>query len=452
MKKILIIFMAIIIVLTPIKASATSLPVPGVNTDLVSLGEFASWVMLLFGVHDNNANSNDIYFDTDFIDMLNNEAWRTKVLNTVNEGKTPKQVINEMYEKYKSVRYKAEMTEEIFDAFASAIAETFQGQTTKAIRIYNQSNVGEYTESYVLGQLNNLVPGLAMINYERAWINYWQTVVNIESVYLVVKSYDDYGTYTATNLQLYFFEEDAEPIINNDNSITFTGSAQTFYGYVFNHLDNNTINTNITGVHWVTGGTTEITSNRPIAIMRDTTVGGLALIDAGIKAILDTGDATIVTPYTGVNDNAISVPVPGVNMDKLVTDVKTGITSATQAIAESQAVVADKTDTQAMADAIAITASHVPKFETFDLSILFPFCLPFDLRDFLFMFVDTPKTPELDIKLPTTQRDANGQIVYAVYHVDLHDFDGMAEILRRMEVIAYCVALILITRSKMIRS
>lgn len=51
-----------------------------------------------------------------------------------------------------------------------------------------------------------------------------------------------------------------------------------------------------------------------------------------------------------------------------------------------------------------------------------------------------PQTPEIqaqiDLKVVTWNIDYN-----------LHDFDGVAEILRNLEFIAFCIGLILITRS-----
>lgn len=444
------IILMITILSTSVVTHATSIPV-GIDTDLVTLGEFTSWVMLMFGVHDNNANSNDMYYDTDFIDMLNNETWRQKIINTELQGKTPKQVLAEMYQKYQSVRYKVEMTHETYDALASAIADTFQGQTTKAIRIYNESSIGEYTEQYVLGQMNNIVPGIATIASDRVWQNYWANVVDIEYIYVQVQSFDDYGDYTSTHVSIYLFENEEEPTINNNYSITYKAPLQVFDGFVFNTISTGEVHSSWGNQYILNDGTTQSMANAPVAIMKDTTTAGLALIDAGIKTILDTGDATIVTPYTGVNENEISIPVPSINMDKLVTDVKTGVTTATQAIAESQSVVADKTDTQAMADAVAITASNVPQFETFSLASLFPFCIPFDLRDFLFMFVDEPKTPEFNIKLPTGLHQ-NGELVWYEQHVDLHQFDTIAQITRDIEFVLFCIGLIMITRNQMIRS
>lgn len=441
MKKIIIIIITIVMItILPLKVNATALPV-GIDPTMMELGEFTSWVMLLFGVHDNNSNSNDMFYDTDFIDSLNNSGWTIR-------DKSPKQVLQEMYQSYLNNRYKVEITQEQFSAFASAISEAFQGQATKAIRIYSESSIGEYTKQYVEGELNNVANGLSTISIERAWNDYWNSVIDIKSIYSVITQYTEYDDYNFYHIYIYCFEEDAEPIINQDNSITYTGRMRLFDCFLYQRFVGNT-NTTV-GYADYPSGTTASTTNTPIYINKDMSSAGLAFIDAGIRTILETGDATLVTPYTDVGTNDIAIPVPNsTTMDDLVSGVKIGTKTITQAIEASQSQVVDASDSQAMENAISATASSVPDYQTYALSELFPFCIPFDFVRILGSFSDTPKTPEFDIKLPTYK---DGELAYLEFHISLEQFNGVAQVCRTLELIGFCIGLCLITRNIMIRS
>lgn len=82
------------------------------------------------------------------------------------------------------------------------------------------------------------------------------------------------------------------------------------------------------------------------------------------------------------------------------------------------------------------------------LEKLFPFCLPFDLMDFIGVLDATPQAPNFTIpfKYPTRGGTETYDIV-----IDLSSFDSVAELLRDMECLAFIVGLIMITRSRMIR-
>lgn len=82
------------------------------------------------------------------------------------------------------------------------------------------------------------------------------------------------------------------------------------------------------------------------------------------------------------------------------------------------------------------------------LEKLFPFCLPFDLMDFIGVLDATPQAPKFTIpfKYPTRGGTETYDIV-----IDLSSFDSVAELLRDMECLAFIVGLIMITRSRMIR-
>ena len=77
---------------------------------------------------------------------------------------------------------------------------------------------------------------------------------------------------------------------------------------------------------------------------------------------------------------------------------------------------------------------------TFDLTKIFPFCIPFDLYDFLTCLDATPVAPVInwEIQLP-------GGSTYPLT-VDLSAFDSVAQLLRRLELLVFSIALAIKTR------
>ena len=77
---------------------------------------------------------------------------------------------------------------------------------------------------------------------------------------------------------------------------------------------------------------------------------------------------------------------------------------------------------------------------TFDLTKIFPFCIPFDLYDFLTCLDATPVAPVINwqIQLP-------GGSTYPLT-VDLSAFDSVAQLLRRLELLVFSIALAIKTR------
>ena len=85
---------------------------------------------------------------------------------------------------------------------------------------------------------------------------------------------------------------------------------------------------------------------------------------------------------------------------------------------------------------------------TVGLSDLFPFCLPFDLIDFISILARDPKAPyfEYDMALPSWINEGSYKFV-----IDLSPFDDAAKLLRTMETLLFIIGLIILTRDKMIR-
>lgn len=81
-----------------------------------------------------------------------------------------------------------------------------------------------------------------------------------------------------------------------------------------------------------------------------------------------------------------------------------------------------------------------------DLKGLFPFCIPFDVVDMLKMLKAEPQAPRYTVNwnIPIINQTLN-------FTIDLTPFNGVATILRTMELIAFCIGLAFVTRSMFIR-
>ena len=80
----------------------------------------------------------------------------------------------------------------------------------------------------------------------------------------------------------------------------------------------------------------------------------------------------------------------------------------------------------------------------FDFKLLFPFCIPFDLIDALEVLDAEPVAPAIDIPIPYMSEKGMEK---HVIKIDLSEYDSVALLLRRMEILLFIVGLILITRN-----
>lgn len=76
-----------------------------------------------------------------------------------------------------------------------------------------------------------------------------------------------------------------------------------------------------------------------------------------------------------------------------------------------------------------------------DWKNVFPFCIPFDLIDFLGILAAEPEAPVIRWRF-YVPKVVDQEIV-----IDLSPWDGVAQIVRTMELLAFCVGLILLTRN-----
>ena len=161
------------------------------------------------------------------------------------------------------------------------------------------------------------------------------------------------------------------------------------------------------------------------------------------------GDVVISIPQEGAIEGAIAGDIPYEDVYEQVGVYPVDTTADS---------VIDGTMT--IGDAIAATVepeastgggestSETDVVMTFDLTGVFPFCIPFDLIDFISILSADPVAPyfEIPIKYPTL----DGMATYMV-EIDLSQFDSVASLVRKMECIVFIVGLLMITRDNMIK-
>lgn len=136
-----------------------------------------------------------------------------------------------------------------------------------------------------------------------------------------------------------------------------------------------------------------------------------------------------------------------VETDEGIVDVPVELTDAgTGVIADAgtiPVVIADEQDVVvADSEQVAEATEDMELDEyTMDLTDFFPFCVPFDIYNMLQLFSDTAEAPNFDWRFYVP-----GVLDYTL-EVDLSDFDPLAEVLRRLELIAFAVALAFATKN-----
>lgn len=82
----------------------------------------------------------------------------------------------------------------------------------------------------------------------------------------------------------------------------------------------------------------------------------------------------------------------------------------------------------------------------FDLKGFFPFCIPWDIKDMLSKLNASPVAPSYTVNwyIPIVNETLT-------FTIDLSPYNDVADILRKMEVLAFCIGLALITRQMILR-
>ena len=150
---------------------------------------------------------------------------------------------------------------------------------------------------------------------------------------------------------------------------------------------------------------------------------------AGDGAILDVG-AKWGVKYRELTD----VFIPG-----LWTAGKSGEISIGY---EGESSIGDQVQT---GEGTQYVSSEAQDYQTPGLKDVFPFCLPFDIYNFLSCLAADPVAPSF------TWRFYVPRLCDETFTVDLSPFDTVAQIVRTMELLAFCIGLAYVTREKFIR-
>ena len=441
MKKLFLILITISVIMLPMKVNATTIPYnPGISPSIMTESEFLTWIFTLYGVRSHNTSLLD---NTDFMEFVDTELQK-------NINITTDELLQKWYVDYVRAPYKFTTTKKEFNDLGEALAGVFALSNSINVNVISEDGEGQFNSQGIIEQLNdmkNTQNFTQLLNYS-IWTQFWSNntiTENIGSVIVFFEPWSDWAT--ITNIYISY----DTPIIKNGDNYTFTNGGKYFGATSYNDFSRMSLNEGVLE----NGRTITIESQYfdVINLEKSQIIEGTVSINQAILDLIREGAYSLVTPYTtDVTADSIEVAIPN-DVTTIIEGVKEGTISATQAIEASKAVPVDTTSSAAVAGAIAaVTPLTMPTdFQTYGLADLFPFCIPFDLINFFRAFNATPKTPEFDIKLPNGQK-INGQMQYITYHVDLHDFDGVADIVRKIEVVAFCVLLCSITREKMIRS
>lgn len=166
-------------------------------------------------------------------------------------------------------------------------------------------------------------------------------------------------------------------------------------------------------------------------IARDRAIANVDIIPA--DAIADAGVETVPIDWSKIRSVAGAL-----------SDVVEGTSTIDAVLNQVGVEVIDKTG----AITVPVPPADTEEFTMEGLESLFPFCLPFDLIDFFQVLSAEPEAPHF--QWPIRYMAPDGPKEYVV-DIDLSPFDSVAAILRKMELLAFIVGLIMITREKMIR-
>lgn len=173
-------------------------------------------------------------------------------------------------------------------------------------------------------------------------------------------------------------------------------------------------------------------------------------VDEGIVSV-DFGIQFEDDPNTGRNEdddnNAFWLPaaIPGLNegvyTDQTQADAQSGLTDPDiiQQLLDAMNGSGNGSGTGDNTGSENWSPSDMGNF-TLDLSRYFPFCIPFDLYDFFTCLNADPVAPVIEWVIPVPGGDT-----YPL-EIDLSPFDPVAQLLRRLQLLLFCVGLAFKTR------
>lgn len=98
---------------------------------------------------------------------------------------------------------------------------------------------------------------------------------------------------------------------------------------------------------------------------------------------------------------------------------------------------------------VNLPSSENSEYQLKGLETVFPFCIPFDIYDFINCLSASPKAPKFTYKFYNQKK--NGKKGYDNIEIDLSAFDDLAEFLRLCELLLFVVGLAFVTRSHYVK-
>lgn len=150
----------------------------------------------------------------------------------------------------------------------------------------------------------------------------------------------------------------------------------------------------------------------------------------------------------GTNGGILTLPLPwGVTLPQIVDDVP-GLVLTDELDGNVELTLEEEDDVISSVDqsatAAEVVSSDPDEYSVSGLTQVFPFCVPFDLYNFLECLDAEPEAPAF------TWRIYVPDVVDEEVDVDLSEFETLAQIIRIMELLLFCVGLAFVTR-KLIR-
>ena len=171
------------------------------------------------------------------------------------------------------------------------------------------------------------------------------------------------------------------------------------------------------------------------------------LIKAGVYVPIT--KSSVLSNDKVIGNTTITIPA---NVGTVLDGVRDDTLPFPDALLDFGVIAVDKTDTVAVEKAIADVKAGTGAIEDYKVNLVdfFPFCLPFDFYHCIALLNAEPQAPEFDFSLPVGYKD--GEVIWEAYHISLDMFSPVAEVVRKFELLAFMLGLIVITRDKFIRS
>lgn len=158
-------------------------------------------------------------------------------------------------------------------------------------------------------------------------------------------------------------------------------------------------------------------------------------------------DNVRVGDATGELVGVVGIPIDGIGLGEVATPY-VGVPGVYPVDTVTSEIVG--TDTPIDDVTPGIVPSVNGEYTIKGLENVFPFCVPYDLVALYDCMKAEPEAPKIKIPFPVGFQKGTLKVKTQEIEIDLSEFDTVAKVLRAMELLGFCVGLVLITR-KLIR-